>query len=109
MGRVMGLIACFGLAGGIAACSTVPGGGPSREAVIDVGTHPNAPYFLVPISDYVIAQLVNFPGPSLFGRFGDYRGPVEQRIGIGDTVQVTVFEAAGGGLFSQTVVGNNSP
>lgn len=77
--------------------------------MIDVGTHADAPYLLVPISDYVLQQLLRFPGPSLFGRFGDYRGPVEQRIGIGDTVEVTVFEAAGGGLFSQTIVGNNSP
>lgn len=87
----------------------MPGPGPSRESFIDIGTHPNSPYLLVQISDYVIEKLLRFPGPSLFGRFGDYRGPVEQRIGVGDSVQVTVFEAAGGGLFSQTIVGGNSP
>ncbi len=76
---------------------------------MDVGTKVDSPYVLVQISDYVIQTLLRFPGPSLFGRFGDYRGPVEQRIGIGDQVQVTVFEAAGGGLFSQTIVGANSP
>ncbi len=97
------------LSGVLGACSTVPGGGPTRQAVVDVGTQAGAPYLLVPISDYVLQKLLAFPGPSLFARFGDYRGPVEQRIGVGDTVQVTVFEAAGGGLFSQTVVGANSP
>jgi polysaccharide export outer membrane protein len=104
--RLLGTIACALV---LNACSTVPGGGPTRQSVIDVGTHAGAPYLLVPISDYVLHQLLRFPGPSLFGRFGDYRGPVEQRIGVGDTVQVTVFEAAGGGLFSQTIVGANSP
>lgn len=109
LGRRWGAALALWAAGLLAACSTVPGGGPTRQAVLDVGTQANAPYLLVPISDYVLGKLLAFPGPSLFARFGDYRGPVEQRIGVGDTVQVTVFEAAGGGLFSQTVVGANSP
>ena len=58
------------------------------------------PYLLVKISDFVVQKLANVTGPSLYGRFGDYRGPVQQTIGIGDTIEVTVFEAAGGGLFS---------
>ena len=90
-------------AGALGACSTVPSGGPSRAAVIDIGSRPNSPFLIVPISDFAIENLSHFPGPSLYGKFGDYRPSVERRIGIGDTIGITVFEAAGGGLFSQPV------
>ncbi len=98
-------LACTALccAGALGACSTVPSGGPSRATVIDVGSRANSPFLIVPISDFAIENLSHFPGPSLYGRFGDYRPAVERRIGIGDTIGITVFEAAGGGLFSQPV------
>ena len=86
-----------------AGCSTVPSPGPSRLAVIDGGAQANAPYVLVPISDFAIERLAKFPGPSLYGKFGDYRPALEQVVGVGDTLNVTIFEAAGGGLFSQPV------
>ena len=60
----------------------------------------DAPFALVEINETVINALAHWPGPSLFARFGDYRGAVEQRIGIGDSVSVTIYEAAAGGLFS---------
>ena len=69
--------------------------------MIDQGAQANAPYLLVPISDFAIQHLAKFPGPSLYGRFGDYRSALEQVVGVGDTLTVTIFEAAGGGLFSQ--------
>ena len=67
------------------------------------GAQADAPFLLVKISDFIIQKLSGVTGASLYGRFGDYRGPVEQRIGVGDTIEVTVFEASGGGLFSQPV------
>ena len=85
------------------ACSTVPSSGPSRQSVVNIGSQPDSPYLLVPLSDFAVEQLARFPGPSLYGKFGDYRGAVEQKIGVGDTLEVTVFEAASGGLFSQPV------
>lgn len=101
-------ICAFAMAAALAACSTVPSSGPSRTAVLDVGTQPDAPYLLVPVSNYIIERLQHFPGPSLYGRFGDYRPAVEQTIGVGDTLTVTIYEAAGGGLFSQPVAAANS-
>ncbi len=95
-------------AAALAACSTVPSGGPSRQAVIESGSRANSSFLIVPISDFAIENLSHFPGASLYGKFGDYRGALEQRIGIGDTVGVTIFEAAGGGLFSQTSTGGAS-
>ena len=95
----------FALLGAVAlsACSIVPSSGPSREAVVYAGAKQVPPYLLVRLSDFVIQKLLQFPGPSLYGKFGDYRGSREQTVGIGDTLTVTVFEAAGGGLFSQPV------
>ncbi len=66
------------------------------------------PYLLVRLNDLVTQKLQSFPGPSLYGKFGDYRGPIEQRIGVGDTVIVNIFEAAAGGLFSQPVSTSDS-
>ena len=85
------------------ACSTIPTSGPSRQAVVTVGALPDSPYLLVPLSDFAIEKLSRFPGPSLYGKFGDYRSAVVQKVGVGDTLEVTVFEAAAGGLFSQPV------
>ena len=84
-------------------CSTVPNVGPTKQSVLRESKAPDQPYLLVPITDYVVEQLINFPGPSLYGKFGDYRGAVEQRIGVGDRLEVAIFEAAAGGLFSQPV------
>ena len=98
--RLVGVALCAAL---VAACSTVPGSGPSRSVVVDEGGHADAPYLLVPISDFSIQNLQHFPGPSLYGRFGDYRPAILQTVGVGDTIDVSVFEAAGGGLFSQPV------
>ena len=97
------LVCAAGCGAVLTACSTVPTSGPSRQAVVTVGAQADSPYLLVPLSDFAIEQLSRFPGPSLYGKFGDYRGAVVQRVGVGDTVEVTVFEAAGGGLFSQPV------
>ena len=101
--RTVGSVAVVCGACWLSACSTVPSSGPSRQAVLDSGTQVDAPYLLVNLSDFVIQQLAHSPAPSLYGRFGDYRASVEQKIGVGDTVVVTIFEAAGGGLFSQPV------
>lgn len=102
--RGVARLAALGLvAAALAACSTVPNTGPTRQGVITASTESDNPYLLVRLSDFVIQKLASFPGPSLYGKFGDYRGPTEQRIGVGDTVIVNVFEAAAGGLFSQPV------
>ncbi len=87
----------------LGACSTVPNSGPTRANVVSTSTASDNPYLLIRLSDFVTQKLASFPGPSLYGKFGDYRGPIEQRIGVGDTVIVNVFEAASGGLFSQPV------
>ena len=97
------MLLALGAVVALVGCSTVPNVGPTKQSVLRESRAPDQPYLLVPITDYVVEQLISFPGPSLYGKFGDYRGAVEQRIGIGDRVEVSIFEAAAGGLFSQPV------
>ncbi len=81
-------------------CSSMPSSGPSREAVIERSAQPDAPFALIEIRDPVLDILGHWPRPSFYGRFGDHRPAIEQKIGVGDSVQITVWEASGGGLFS---------
>lgn len=100
MASVLTLACAAALGVALAGCSVVPTSGPSKDAIVTNGTRTVPPYLLIRMSDFVIQKLERFPGPSLYGKFGDYRGALEQRVGIGDTLRVTIFEAAAGGLFS---------
>lgn len=91
----------------LAGCANLPAAGPSRDAVIKEAGQPDAPFAYIELSDAVIDALAQWPMPSFFGRFGDYRPSVDQRIGVGDTVQITVWEAGPGGLFSSPVTSAN--
>jgi polysaccharide export outer membrane protein len=93
--------ACFALA----ACSTVSGAGPSADDVVqDAGTADSPRYELVDVDSSVV-EILRHRGPDSFlAHFGDYRPSVEPRIGIGDTVSVTIWEAGSGGLFSAPLV-----
>ncbi|MCW5701678.1 MAG: polysaccharide export protein [Bradyrhizobium sp.] len=80
-------------------CSTLPTSGPTnalaRADQLDPAT---LPYAMVKVTTGVEDILER--NSSRMGRvFVDRRGPSEIRFGIGDTVSVTVFEAAAGGLF----------
>ncbi|MGH6753131.1 MAG: polysaccharide biosynthesis/export family protein, partial [Bradyrhizobium sp.] len=56
------------------------------------------PYSLVKVTPEV-GNILDRNSVRIGRAFVDRRGPVEIRFGIGDTVSVTVFEAASGGLF----------
>jgi polysaccharide biosynthesis/export protein len=98
---------------GLEACSLLPGSGPSGEAMTTSATTATQtgeqPFALVEISDYTLDLLSRRATPTLRGAFGDYRPPATQPIGVGDVVQITVWEAAAGGLFSAPVADRLSP
>jgi polysaccharide export outer membrane protein len=56
------------------------------------------PYAYVPVTPKVVDILVT-NAPRLSVTFQDRGGPTELRFGIGDTVNVSIFESAAGGLF----------
>ena len=92
----------------------LPDSGPSRRDVEAkataslIGVSPNSilSYVLVDLNKNVLPYLED-PGPgSLYRTFGEGRGPApELKVGVGDTVQVTLFEAQSGGLFIPTDAG----
>ncbi|MGB8898777.1 MAG: polysaccharide biosynthesis/export family protein [Methylocella sp.] len=89
--------ACLAFAG----CSSLSGIGPSAGDVVEEAGPGAAPrYELVDIDSNVVETLRQRGPNSFLAHFGDYRPSVEPRIGIGDTVMVTIWEAGAGGLFS---------
>ena len=93
---VMGLLACV-----IAGCSALPTAGPTVSDVRRQEVKNNQTRFdLVDIDDNVVAALLAEPRESFRSRFKKYGKPPQPRIGVGDGVVVSIWEAAGGGLFS---------
>jgi polysaccharide export outer membrane protein len=62
-------------------------------------------YMIVDLNQSAVSVLERVPRPSLFGRFGERAGAPSTVIGVGDSVQVTIWEAASGGLFSSAAIG----
>lgn len=101
----LALLFCLALCG----CAQLPSSGPSRFAIdrgasdtLDTDRHSIATsYALIDIDQSVLSHMRPGGPQSLYRSFGGGRGPAPLfKLGIGDTVQVSVFEAAGGGLFS---------
>lgn len=100
IGGVAKALAAATLAGLLAACSALPGSGPLREAVIEGAQAPDAGYNVVALDSRVVEHLERRHVDTLYGSFSDRRPSPDLRIGVGDSVQVTIWEAAAGGLFS---------
>ncbi len=97
-----------GLALATAGCSTLPSAGPTTSQVLGerVADQTEIPrYLTVELNERAVSILDHSPRPSLYGRFGERGAPPSSVIGVGDTIQVTVWEAASGGLFSSAAVG----
>ena len=81
-------------------CSTVPTSGPTVSEVFDQAAAAGPRYFdLIDIDDHVVTTLLSRPAESFHSQFSSYGKPPAPTIGIGDTVSVSIWEAAGGGLF----------
>ncbi len=92
---IVGLLACL-----VAGCSALPTAGPTASEVIGQEVKDNQTRFdLVDIDDNVVAALLAEPSESFHARFKKYGKPPQPKIGIGDSVVVSIWEAAGGGLF----------
>ena len=87
------------------ACSLLPATGPSSDAVnsnATAGLRSNAalPYALVDVSADTIGFLSQPNVVTFKGEFPDKRPKPEQVVGVGDVLNVSIFEAAPGGLFT---------
>lgn len=86
-------------------CSLLPGTGPTSDAVngnatAGVRSAASLPYALVDISADSIGFLSQPNLITFKGEFTDKRPKPLQLVGIGDVLNITIFEAAPGGLFT---------
>jgi polysaccharide export outer membrane protein len=83
---------------GAGGCAFFSGPGPESWD-IQSGESETVPYALVKLTPPVIDILAAHEPKGLAGAFTDRRPPKNITFGIGDVVDVTIFEAAAGGLF----------
>jgi len=105
MKRLVSPIAAIALLALLPACSLLPGTGPKSDAVesfATAGVRSNAalPYALVDISNDTIGFLSQPNLITFQGAFPDKRAKPTQVVGVGDILNVSIFEAAPGGLFT---------
>ena len=90
----------------LAGCSTIPTSGPTVSEVFDQAAATGPRYFdLIDIDDDVVRTLLSRPAESFHNLFSSYGKPPVPTIGIGDTISVSIWEAAGGGLFGAPAAG----
>ena len=98
----MRAVAAIGVLAGmiVAGCSALPTAGPTASDVKHQEIQGQEIRFdLVDINDNVVAALLASPGENFHTRFKKYGRPPQPKIGIGDSIVVSIWEAAGGGLF----------
>jgi polysaccharide export outer membrane protein len=101
-------------AGLLSACSVLPGTGPTSDAVqgnATAGLRSTAalPYTLIDVSADTIG-LLSQPNLITFqGEFPDKRPKPQQVAGVGDVLNVSIFEAAPGGLFTPATAAGARP
>lgn len=81
-------------------CTVMPTSGPSAEAIVSGTKAVETPYLLVPVTQAVADIVSARKEKPLAVAFGGSRRTTSSRIGVGDTVVVSIWEASGSGLFS---------
>src|SRR5713101_9521235 len=95
------LVACLiGLL--VGGCSFLPSAGPFASDVVGQGQEGGEILFdVVDVDGRVVSTLLAQPKESFQSRFKQGGGPAEIKIAVGDTVSVSIWESAAGGLFSE--------
>jgi polysaccharide biosynthesis/export protein len=89
---------------GVVGCSTLPTAGPTASEILDQATETGRNFDIVDVDARVVAILRAEPPPSLRAHF-ENRKPPPLTIGVGDTVSVTIYAAAAGGMFPEGAAG----
>jgi polysaccharide export outer membrane protein len=92
----------------LAGCAMLPSAVPRTSAML-AGPETPQNFALVEIEPDMLAVLNQKGPPSFSGAFPAYHPPRTQVIGIGDSVQITIWEAGAGGLFSAPAFDRMSP
>jgi polysaccharide export outer membrane protein len=87
----------------LAACSQLPAGGPSAGAIFsEASSEASRRFEVLPLDAAVLQFLDGRVDDTFAGAFGSRGGGATDVIGVGDSVSVTIWEAANGGLFSSS-------
>src|SRR5699024_4549639 len=106
--RRLAVISGLGLMLSLGACTAFPRAGPDdqrivREAAVRVGDKDRKvgiDYVLLDLTQSMLPYFQEGAASSLKSGFGTTRGgPPGTILGVGDVVQVSIFESAAGGLF----------
>ncbi|MGE3703187.1 MAG: polysaccharide biosynthesis/export family protein [Hyphomicrobiaceae bacterium] len=84
-------------------CSDLAGSGPSSSEIDAASKSKNGEsvrFALIDVSPRIVGVMETWGRPSLQGGFGNVHRPAAQTIGVGDAIQIVIWEAAAGGLFS---------
>jgi polysaccharide export outer membrane protein len=103
--RLGSALFAIGVAALLPACSLLPASGPYSDLVegnstAGVRSGASLPYALVDVSADTIGFLSQPNLVSFKGEFPDKRSKPNQVIGVGDVLNISIFEAAPGGLFT---------
>jgi len=100
--RVAGLLGLFALASG---CASLPSSGPYTAEVVSQAASdtPLGGYVLLDIDERIASISASQPRESFRRVFSDVGPAPDLRIGVSDSVVVTIWEAGAGGLFSASV------
>ena len=94
-------LACL-IALSLGGCTMLPRSGPAASEVIAAGQGENKVLFdIVEVDNRVVSTLLAQPKESFHARFEEDSHPPELKIAVGDTISVTIWESAAGGLFSE--------
>ena len=94
-----------GLAGSLPACTLLPASGPRSDdvhanATAGIRSTASLPYALVDVSADTIGFLSQPNLITFKGTFSDKRPKPMQVVGVGDVLNISIFEAQPGGLFT---------
>jgi polysaccharide export outer membrane protein len=112
--RMPGPLLCALLATQLSACNTLPSSGPNYFDITDGAAASLLSerdavafnYVLLDIDRLVLDHVEDIGPGSFFRSFGRGQGPAPViRIGVGDIVQISIFESASGGLFIPSEAG----
>ena len=83
-------------------CSLLPSAAPLASQVVAEGQAENEVLFdVVEVDNHVVSTLLAQPKESFHARFEKDQQPPELKIAVGDTLSVTIWESAAGGLFNE--------
>ena len=89
----------------VAGCASLPAAGPTAREVEAGAVNPaEAGYMIVNIDDHVVDILAHAPNETFTGSFQNRRPSSDLRIGAGDVLQISIWEAGGSGLFGPSGV-----